>query len=41
MPLLAMKTVFAKQLMMQAYVAGSQAIWTRVSCHFGSVGRKF
>jgi hypothetical protein len=37
-----MKTVFAKQLMMmQAYVAGSKAIWTRVSCHFGSVGRKF
>jgi hypothetical protein len=40
MPLLVMKTVFAKQMMMQAN--GSYAIWTRVSCHyFGSAGKKF
>ena len=41
MPLLGMKTMYTKQLMQNAPVNGSQAIWTRVSCHFGSVGRKF
>jgi hypothetical protein len=39
MALLAMKTVFVK-LMMQAQANGSYAIWTRVSCHWGSVGGK-
>jgi len=41
MPLLGMKTTFTKQLMQHAPVNGYMAIWTRVSCHFGSVGRKF
>jgi hypothetical protein len=36
-----MKTVFAKQLKMQAQTNGYNALWTRVSCHhFGSVGEK-
>jgi hypothetical protein len=38
---LAMKTVFAKQLKMQTPMNGRNAIWTRISCHFGNVGRKF
>jgi hypothetical protein len=41
MPLFGMKTTFAKQLKMHAPVNGFMAIWTRVSCHPGSVGRKF
>jgi hypothetical protein len=41
MRLLAMKTVFAKHLKMQAPVNGFSAIWTRVYCHLGSPGRKF
>ncbi len=41
MPTLGMKTTFAKQLKMHAPVNGCYAIWTRVSGHLGSVGRKF
>ena len=41
MPTLGMKTTFANQLKMPAPVNGSLAIWTRVSGHPGSVGRKF
>jgi hypothetical protein len=40
MRLLVMRTVSTK-LMMHAPVNGYSAIWTLVSCHFGSVGRKF
>lgn len=38
---LGMKTVFAKQLMLHVPANGCMAIWTRVSCHFGSVGKEF
>jgi len=41
MRLLGMKTTFAKQLKMHAPANGYIAIWTRVSCHSGSVGMKF
>lgn len=33
--------MFSKQLKMYAPANGSHAIWTRVFCHFGSVGEKF
>jgi hypothetical protein len=41
MPLLGMKTAFSKQVKLAPAYGHTMSIWTRVSCHFGSVGTKF